>query len=201
VGKSILPVSLHRPAHRPANSDIVVRSLNRKATHGWLTLGALRFPCALGRSGRLYRKAEGDGGTPIGIWQLRQVHYRADFRPTDQLPWRLARPRIGWPGLWVRAIRPGDGWCDARGDRNYNRAVKRPYPASSETLWRDDRLYDLVVVLDYNERPRIQGCGSAIFMHVARPGFTPTEGCVALQADHLRRVLAALRHGSRLRIT
>jgi L,D-peptidoglycan transpeptidase YkuD (ErfK/YbiS/YcfS/YnhG family) len=192
MGKCILPDCLHRSA----TPDIVVRSLNRKATHGWLTFGAQRYPCALGRSGRLHRKAEGDGGTPIGIWQLRQVHYRADFQPV-----RSARPRIGQSGLRVRSIRPDDGWCDARGDRNYNRAVKRPYPASSETLWRNDRLYDLVVVLDHNERPRIQGGGSAIFMHVARPGFTPTEGCVALRADHLRRVLASLRRGTRLRIT
>jgi L,D-peptidoglycan transpeptidase YkuD (ErfK/YbiS/YcfS/YnhG family) len=197
VGKSTLPAFLRRSA----KIDIVVRSLNRKATHGWLTLGSLRFPCALGRSGRLHRKTEGDGGTPIGIWQLRQVHYRADFRPTDHFPRRLVRPRVGQPGLTLRAIRPDDGWCDARGNRNYNRAVKRPYPASSETLWRDDRLYDLVVVLDHNQRPRVQGGGSAIFMHVARPGFTPTEGCVALRADHLRRVLASLRRGTRLRIT
>ena len=71
---------------------------------------------------------------------------------------------------------------------------------SSETLWREDRLYDLIVVLDHNERPRILGGGSAIFMHVARPGYTPTEGCVALRIDHLRRVLAALRPTTRLRI-
>jgi L,D-peptidoglycan transpeptidase YkuD (ErfK/YbiS/YcfS/YnhG family) len=184
----------HRRAAAPL--DIVVRSLNRKATHGWLTLGALRYPCALGRSGRLYRKAEGDGGTPIGTWHLREIRYRANAHPN-----RLVRPRIGNPGLGLRAIRPDDGWCDARGDRNYNREVTRPYPTSSETLWREDRLYDLILVLDHNERPRVQGGGSAIFMHVARPGFTPTEGCIALRVDHLRRVLATLRRGTRLRIT
>ncbi len=178
-----------------ARLDIVVRSLNRKATHGWLTLGPLRLPCALGRSGCLHRKAEDDGGTPIGIWRLRQVRYRADTHS-----YRCVHPRIGQPGLGVRAIRQADGWCDARGDRNYNRAVQRPYPTSSETLWREDRLYDLIVVLDHNERPRVQGGGSAIFMHVARPGYTPTEGCIALRIDHLRRVLAALRRGTRLRI-
>jgi L,D-peptidoglycan transpeptidase YkuD (ErfK/YbiS/YcfS/YnhG family) len=192
VGTSILPH--HRRA--AAQLDIVVRSLNRKATQGWLALGALRFPCALGRSGRLHRKIEGDGGTPIGIWHLREVRYRADSHPDRSVP-----PRIGQPGLHQRPIRPDDGWCDARGDRNYNREVKRPYPASSETLWREDRLYDLIVVLDHNERPRVQGGGSAIFMHVARPGFTPTEGCIALRVEHLRRVLASLRRGTRLRVS
>ena len=175
----------------PPPIDIVVRSLSCRSTRGQLTLGSLQFPCALGRTGRLHRKAEGDGGSPVGAWQLRAVFYRAD---------QARRPHIGTRGITIRPIRPDDGWCDARGDRNYNRAVKRPYPASNETLWREDRLYDLIVVLDHNERPRKQGGGSAIFMHVARAGYTPTEGCVALSIDHLRRVLAALRRGSRLRI-
>jgi L,D-peptidoglycan transpeptidase YkuD (ErfK/YbiS/YcfS/YnhG family) len=188
VGIHTSPSSLRRFA---GSVDIVVRSLNRKAARGWLTLGPLRFPCALGRSGCLHRKTEGDGGTPIGTWRLRAARYRADHG---------SRPRIGASGLSVRSTRPGDGWCDARADRNYNRAVQRPYPASSETLWRDDPLYDLIVVLDHNERPRIQGGGSAIFMHVARPGYTPTEGCVALRIDHLRHVLATLRPTTRLRI-
>jgi L,D-peptidoglycan transpeptidase YkuD (ErfK/YbiS/YcfS/YnhG family) len=188
VGIHTLPKAPRRSA---GSADIVVHSLNRKAARGWLTLGAMRFPCALGRSGRLHRKAEGDGATPIGTWRLRAARYRADHGP---------RPRIGHSRLSVRPVQPDEGWCDARGDRNYNRAVRRPYPASSETLWRDDRLYDLIVVLDHNERPRVQGGGSAIFMHVARPGYTPTEGCVALRIEHLRRVLAAIRTGSRLRI-
>jgi L,D-peptidoglycan transpeptidase YkuD (ErfK/YbiS/YcfS/YnhG family) len=195
VGNSVKPeLPRHQSGPSGAAADLVVRSLSRRATHGWLTVGALRFPCALGRSGRLHRKREGDGGTPIGIWQLRAVYFRADHGN------RLARPCAGQRNLTLRTIRPDDGWCDGRGDRNYNRAVKRPYPASSETLWRDDQLYDLIVVLDHNERPRIQGGGSAIFMHVARPGYTPTEGCVALRDTHLRRILAALRKGSRLRI-
>jgi L,D-peptidoglycan transpeptidase YkuD (ErfK/YbiS/YcfS/YnhG family) len=173
---------------------MIVHSLNSSATRGWLTLGWQRFPCSLGRKGRHHRKAEGDGRTPIGSWQLRGVYYRASRRG------QVTRPRIGQPSLRLLTIRPNDGWCDAPGDRNYNRAVKRPYPASSETLWRDDELYDLVIVLDHNERPRIQGGGSAIFMHVARAEFTPTEGCVALRIEHLRHMLAALRRHTRLKI-
>ena len=87
--------------------------------------------------------------------------------------------------LPARAIRPDDGWCDASADRNYNRPVRHPYSASAERLWRSDGLYDLVVVLAYNERPRVRGRGSAIFMHVARPGYAPTEGCIALARAHL----------------
>ena len=154
--------------------------LSLGATRGTLTLGGLRFPCALGRAGCRARKREGDGATPIGQWRMRAVLYRPD---------RVRRPRTPLP---VRAIRPHDGWCDASADRNYNRPVRLPYPASAERLWRADALYDVVVVLDYNERPRVRGRGSAIFMHVARPGYAPTEGCIALARPHLLRLLERL---------
>lgn len=98
----------------------------------------------------------------------------------------------------MRAIKPADGWCDAVRDRNYNRPVQHPYPASAERLWREDRLYDVVVVLDHNQQPRIRGHGSAIFLHVRRPGSAPTEGCVALEPNDLRRLLRVLVPGRRL---
>ncbi len=111
---------------------------------------------------------------------MRAVLYRPD---------RVRRPRTRLP---VRPIRPHDGWCDAPADRNYNRPVRHPYPASAERLWRADGLYDVVVVLGYNDRPRVRGRGSAIFMHVARPGYAPTEGCIALARPHLLRLLERL---------
>jgi L,D-peptidoglycan transpeptidase YkuD (ErfK/YbiS/YcfS/YnhG family) len=105
------------------------------------------------------------------------VLYRSD---------RVRRPLTALP---VRAIDKRDGWCDAAGDRNYNRPVRHPYAASAERLWRRDGLYDIIVVLAYNSRPRIKGRGSAIFLHVARPGYAPTEGCVALARPHLLRLI------------
>jgi L,D-peptidoglycan transpeptidase YkuD (ErfK/YbiS/YcfS/YnhG family) len=140
-------------------------------------VGPLAFACALGRAGCLARKREGDGATPVGQWQLRRVLYRADRTP---------RPRTALP---VRAIRRDDGWCDAGTDRNYNRPVRHPYPASAERLWRIDQLYDVIVLLGYNDAPRRRGRGSAIFMHVARPGLEPTEGCIALARPHLLRLI------------
>jgi len=151
-----------------------------KATRGWLKLGNLMFPCALGRTGVRVRKREGDGATPAGVWPLLCVLYRAD---------RVRRPRTVLP---TRALSRDDGWCDAPGDRNYNRLVMHPYPASAERLWRADGLYDVLVVLDYNERPRVRGRGSAIFMHVAQPHFAPTQGCIALTQVHLVRLLERL---------
>lgn len=146
-------------------------------------------PCALGKSGRRAIKREGDGATPIGRFRLLGVFYRPD---------RVARPATRLP---VQAIRPASGWCDESTDRNYNREVDLPYPTSHERLWRDDRLYDLVVVLDYNISSRRRRAGSAIFMHVARPVFLPTEGCVALTAPDLARILARLGPGSTITIS
>jgi len=95
---------------------------------------------------------------------------------------------------------PRDGWCDAAEDRNYNRPVRLPYPASAERMWRDDDLYDFVVVLNQNRLPRKRYGGSAIFMHVARPGYAPTEGCIALAAPELERLLALLRRGATIAV-
>jgi L,D-peptidoglycan transpeptidase YkuD (ErfK/YbiS/YcfS/YnhG family) len=162
------------------------RSLAARA--GTLRLGSLSFPCALGRGGCRVRKREGDGATPVGSWRLREVLYRAD---------RLCRPRTRLP---VTPLRRDAGWCDAPGDRNYNRLVTLPYPAGAEHLWRADRLYDLVVVLDYNVRPRVRHRGSAIFLHVASAGLTPTEGCIALARAHLLRLLRAVGREARLTV-
>jgi L,D-peptidoglycan transpeptidase YkuD (ErfK/YbiS/YcfS/YnhG family) len=164
---------------------ISARSL--AASRGKLGLGILNLPCALGRGGRRAAKREGDGTTPFDAMQVVRVLYRAD---------RVRRPRTALP---VRPIRDDDGWCDAPGDRNYNRPVRHPYPASAERLWREDELYDIVVVLDYNLRPRIRGRGSAIFMHVARPDYGPTEGCIALRREHLQLLLERLTPGSIIR--
>jgi L,D-peptidoglycan transpeptidase YkuD (ErfK/YbiS/YcfS/YnhG family) len=154
-----------------------------------LSFGGLRLPCALGRSGRRVVKREGDGATPIGSFAVREAFYRAD---------RLARPRTALP---LRPIGVLDGWCDDPLDRNYNRRVRHPYPASAERLWRSDRLYDLVVVLGYNDRPRIAGRGSAIFMHVAGPGFAPTAGCIALRLPDLKRLLEEIPRGAVVTVT
>jgi L,D-peptidoglycan transpeptidase YkuD (ErfK/YbiS/YcfS/YnhG family) len=155
---------------------------------GGVRLGVLNFSCAFGRGGRRVRKREGDGATPVGRWQVLGVLYRAD---------RVRRPLTSLP---LRAISSNDGWCDAPADRNYNRPVRHPYPASAERLFRCDGLYDIVVVLSHNARPRVRGGGSAIFMHVARPGYGPTEGCIALKREHLLRLIRHLGRGATVHV-
>jgi len=106
-------------------------------------------------------------------------------------------PQIALP---AEPISPDDGWCDAPGDPNYNRAVKLPYPKSTESMWRDDHLYDVVALLGFNDNPVIDGAGSAIFLHCAREDYGPTEGCVALKLPDLLSVLAALKPDAQIEI-
>ncbi len=157
---------------------------------GRLEGGGLSLRCALGKGGVLLaaEKREGDGASPIGIWPIRRIWYRPD---------KGAAPETGVP---VIALRPEDGWCDAPEDTHYNRWVPLPYPASHERLWREDSLYDLFAELGYNDDPPAPGKGSAIFLHVARPRYQPTEGCVALAESDLRAVLKQVRAGSSLEI-
>ncbi len=147
--------------------------------------------CALGKGGVVdaAHKREGDGASPLGDWPIRRVFFRPD---------RLQAPKTG---LNLQEILADDGWCDAPGDENYNRLVKLPYPASAEKMWREDSVYDVVVELGYNDDPAVDGLGSAIFLHVKRGDYEPTEGCVALSLDDLLNVLADAGPGSSLRIT
>ncbi|MBH0237797.1 L,D-transpeptidase family protein [Methylobrevis albus] len=154
------------------------------ATRGRLVGAGLDLPCAIGRSGLTSAKREGDGATPRGRLAILGGVYRAD---------RLRRPRCA---LELRPLRRDDGWCDAPGDANYNRPVRLPYRPSHEAMWRDDGLYDVVLVLGWNIRPRAQGRGSAIFFHLARPDHAPTAGCIALTKPDMLRLLPRLRPGA-----
>lgn len=154
----------------------------------WLDWGAGLRRCAIGPGGIAVKGGEGDGITPRGTWPVRGLFYRAD---------RIARPDTILP---MRAIEKDDGWCDAPGDPNYNRVVKLPYPASAETLWREDHLYDLVLVLGYNDDPVVAGKGSAIFLHLARPDFSATHGCVALAYEDAVAAIQQLRPGDSVQI-
>lgn len=144
---------------------------------GVLQWGRERRTCGLGQAGVVSEKREGDGGTPAGTFPLRRVLYRND---------RIARPETQLP---VAQIQAKDGWCDDPADENYNRQVTLPYPGHCETMWRDDGLYDLVVILGHNDDPPVPGRGSAIFLHIAKPDYAPTEGCVALAREDLEALL------------
>jgi L,D-peptidoglycan transpeptidase YkuD (ErfK/YbiS/YcfS/YnhG family) len=173
---------------RRALSAIRVRARPGRPTQGWLFAGPLVLPIALGRSGIKADKRESDGGTPRGRFRPRRLWWRAD---------RLPRPRTLLP---VRRIGRNDAWCEDPEDRRYNRPFQRAANQPGDRLRRDDALYDLIVEIDHNTRPRIAGRGSAVFIHVARPAFAPTAGCVALRSRDLQRLLSRLNSKTRILI-
>lgn len=163
--------------------DLRVTATGTGAVLDW---GAGARRAAIGPAGIAVKGGEGDNITPKGAFAVREIFYRAD---------RVPRPATALP---LRAIQKDDGWCDAGSDPNYNKLVKLPYPASAEHLWRDDHLYDLVAVLGYNDDPVVPGKGSAIFLHLAKPDYAPTQGCVALAYDDAVAAIAQLRPGDQV---
>ena len=141
--------------------------------------------CALGKSGTIgaSEKREGDGCSPLGAWPLRRLFYRAD------------RIDLQTTGFEAKPIALTDGWCDAPHDPSYNCLVQHPYPASAERLWREDSVYDVIFVLGYNDDPVRPAAGSAIFLHLARPGYAATEGCVALNREDALALISLARPG------
>jgi L,D-peptidoglycan transpeptidase YkuD (ErfK/YbiS/YcfS/YnhG family) len=179
-----------RPA-QAAGASLIEVTARLGATTGVLRLAGRSYPCAVGRSGILHPKFEGDGGTPAGLFALREIRYRPD---------RMAAPRSGLP---VYKASPTDGWCDDPEDPAYNRIVHMPYQTDAETMWRDDGLYDVLAVIGYNDAPPIPGAGSAVFLHVARQrgdGYGPTTGCVSMKIEDVLSVLAACTPGAMIRI-
>ena len=156
---------------------------------GWLTCGPLKVRCSIGAAGLALQKSEGDRCTPIGTWPLRRVFYRTDrtLAPVTALSVMPIAPIMGW------CDDPADVWC-------YNRLVTLPHRHGHETLWRHDGLYDIIVEIGYNDAPPRPGLGSAIFLHVASPGFEPTAGCVAIAKEDLDRVLTFLSPGDVIEI-
>lgn len=168
------------PVPRGDIANIVVRRRPGQPSKGLMNVDGVVFPCALGHGGVTANKREGDGGTPRARMRVLGGYFRRDHFPP------------GATRLPLKPITPTLGWCEVPRDRNYNRPVRMPYGASHERMLRDDRLYDACLVLDWNIRPRRRGCGSAIFFHLAREGFSPTQGCVAVTAKVMARLLPRL---------
>jgi L,D-peptidoglycan transpeptidase YkuD (ErfK/YbiS/YcfS/YnhG family) len=169
-------------------SPLSVRARPGERSVGLMRAGTLTVPVALGRGGIRAYKREGDGATPRGVFRLVRLWWRADrgHRPATKLP--------------VRRIRPDDAWCEDPRDRRYNRPFRVQSTGIGDRLRREDALYDLIIEIDHNTRPRVAGRGSAVFIHIARPGLAPTAGCVAVRAVDLRRLLVRLSPKVRIEI-
>lgn len=143
--------------------------------------------CAIGRAGACpaSEKREGDGKTPLGSWPIRSALLR---------PGRVAPSKIALPWRWLR---PDDGWSDEPADPAYNQPVRHPHAYSAERLWREDGIYDLILVLGFNDAPPIAGMGSAIFLHCWRDRGA-TEGCIAVAMPDLLWLAERIPISSRL---
>ncbi len=166
------------PIWRPKRAALATCLVEFTLKEGALRGAGLNLRAAWGRAGIRREKIEGDGATPAGVLRLMRVLYRPD---------RLAAPRSAVPAT---SLSPEDAWCDDPADPAYNCPVRRPYGASHEALWRDDAVYDIIGVLDWNLGPIVAGRGSAIFLHLATPDYTPTAGCIALSPPDLQAALA-----------
>ena len=177
-----------QPMRQTSFRVIRIRTRPGRRSQGWLFAGPHILPVALGRSGIRAAKREGDGGTPAGIFHPVRLWWRAD---------RLPRPRTLLP---LRRISPDDAWCEDPSDRRYNRAFRKSASEPGDRLRRIDALYDAIIEIDHNTRPRVAGLGSAVFIHVARKGFAPTAGCVALKRSDLLALLPSLTLKTRIDI-
>lgn len=177
----------HKPKRKTASlSAVHIHVRPQWRSQAWLLCGERAILAALGRTGVKAAKREGDGATPAGRFHPLRLWWRAD---------RLPRPRTLLP---VRRIAADDAWCEDPKDRRYNRPFRRSANEPGDRLQRADGLYDLIVEIDHNTRPRIAGRGSAVFIHVARPGFAPTVGCIALPRRDLQRLISRLSRKTRI---
>ena len=175
-------VSMPYPTMRrqPPLALVRIRPAAGNPARGWLIAAGRTIPVALGRGGIKANKREGDGATPKGTFRPRQLWWRADRHP---------KPSTFLP---VRAIAPEDASCEDPADRRYNQPLRLDSKSGRDRLSRDDHLYDFIIELDHNTRPRIAGRGSAVFLHLARDDFSPTAGCVSMTRPAMLRLLRRL---------
>jgi L,D-peptidoglycan transpeptidase YkuD (ErfK/YbiS/YcfS/YnhG family) len=169
-----------------ADAAIIIRAAAGNPSRGWLIAAGRTIPVALGRGGIMANKREGDGGTPRGTFRPRRLWFRADRHP---------RPQTALP---IRAIAATDAWDENPASRHYNRPITRRHASEGDRLMRDDALYDFIIEIDHNTKPRIAGRGSAVFLHLARPGFAPTAGCVAMTRPAMLQLLKRLDRATRI---
>ena len=172
----------------PAEDILVVQADSLDSAVGWARLGTRQWRCVVGAGGVREDKVEGDAATPAGEYPLRRIYFRND---------RLVLPKVRLP---ARPIAPHDGWCDDPRSSTYNQLVRVPNEWSHEKLWRQDGLYDLLIVVGYNDDPAEGEWGSAIFLHVAREDWSATRGCIAFERASLLELALLITPTTRLRV-
>jgi L,D-peptidoglycan transpeptidase YkuD (ErfK/YbiS/YcfS/YnhG family) len=156
--------------------------------YGLLKYKNLKFRCALGKAGIGEKKKEGDFITPKGKYKIIKVYYRADRIKKIKTNFRLYQ------------IKKNMGWCDDPLSKDYNKLIKLPGKFGHEKLYRKDKLYDLILVLNYNFKPIIKNKGSAIFIHIANKNYKKTMGCIGLNKKDLIFILKDIKRNITVKI-
>jgi L,D-peptidoglycan transpeptidase YkuD (ErfK/YbiS/YcfS/YnhG family) len=188
MGKVGFSITYPKSARDRHLSVVQIRAAAGKRTRGWMMIDGFIIPVALGRGGILANKREGDGGTPRGTFRPLRLWWRSD---------RHTRPRSVLP---LRRIGPKDAWCEDPTDRHYNQPVRLVHDQAGDRLSRADHLYDFIIEIDHNTRPRIAGRGSAVFLHLARANFAPTAGCIGMTKAAMLRLLSRIGPNTRIKI-
>ena len=144
---------------------------------GFLKYKDLKFKCALGKAGIGKKKLEGDQITPKGTYKIVEIYCRKDRLKKISSKFKLIE------------IKKNMGWCDDPKSKKYNQLIKLPSKYSHENLYRENSIYDLILVLNYNMNPIIKNKGSAIFIHIANKKFKNTGGCIAIEKKNLVRLV------------
>jgi len=160
--------------------------MNIKLKNKYLYYNDYKLRCAIGKRGITLNKKEGDQKTPKGSFKLEYILYRKDKIPVVRSL------------LKKKPIKKNMGWCDDNASKLYNKLIKFPFKYSAEKLWKLKRIYDLIIVINYNLSPVIKNKGSAIFIHIARKNYSPTEGCVALNKKDLLFLLSKVNNKTKL---
>jgi L,D-peptidoglycan transpeptidase YkuD (ErfK/YbiS/YcfS/YnhG family) len=155
---------------------------------GYLKYKNLKFRCALGKAGVKKKMMEGDNITPKGIFKIIKIYYR--FDKIKKIKTLIKKIKI----------KKNMGWCDDPKSLFYNKLIKLPSKYSHEKLYRNDNLYDLIVVLSYNTNPIIKNKGSAIFMHITKGSYKKTAGCIALKKEDLVKIISLIKKNTKIKI-
>ena len=155
---------------------------------GFLKCKNLKFRCALGKAGIKRKRKEGDNITPKGIFKIIKIYYRPDKIKDIETPIKKIK------------IKKNMGWCDDPKSIHYNKQIELPSKFSHEKLYRNDNLYDLILVLNYNTNPVVKNKGSAIFLHITNDSYKKTKGCIALKKDDLIQLISKISEDTKIKI-
>ena len=153
-----------------------------------LCVDEFQFRCAIGKNRLKKNKIEGDGSTPIGKFKLLNLYYRKD---------KIKYIKTNLNKIFIKK---NLGWCDDVKSKFYNKPISINKNIKHEKMFRHDKKYDLIIVLDYNFKKPILGKGSAIFIHITND-YKPTAGCIALKKKDLLILLKLISKNTFLKIS